>query len=919
MKKWMVIGLGLVVIVLSSFSWSGMFGKKIDYNVDVKPILNKSCIGCHGGVKKAGDISFLFEHEMLEPGKSGKAPVVRGDAHASEMIRRILSEDPDERMPKDAEPLPQEEVEILTRWINEGASWEKHWSYKKVESPSIPALRSLSNLFGLLNRKEVNWVKNEIDYFVLDKLKEKKLSFSPEADKATLIRRVSIDLTGLPPTEKEVADFVEDQDPKAYEKVVDRLLKSPAYGERWTSMWMDLARYADTKGYEKDGGRNIWRYRDYVLKSFNADKPFDQFTTEQLAGDLMSSKNEFPTEEKLIATGFHRNTMNNDEGGTSDEEFRVAAQIDRIGTTWEVWQGTTFACIQCHSHPYDPISHEEYFKYMAFFNNTRDEDVPSESPTLRLYKNEDSTAVQQILSWVRTHKPAQSSEFNQFLKVMEPKIQSHDFKLQGSSTFIDGKYLGLKHKTSAVLPNMTLTGKNRLVLSVGTGAENAVLTIMKDSISKTLLAKIPVPNTVGKGDTVMVVPMTALTGKHNLYFTLESAKTPDKWVQIRWVALQNAIPGKGAEGYDSIVNTYAKLLTTRVEETPVLWEGEGDLKRNTHVFVRGNWLVKGNEVQPDIPELFGGMPAGYSKDRLGLTKWMVHRDNPLTARVIVNRFWEQLFGRGIVETLEDFGSQGAEPSHPELLDWLAVAFMETDQWSVKKMLKRVVMSATYQQTSKSDRARMEKDPANEWLSRGPRVRLSAEQVRDQALAVSGLLSSKMYGPSVMPPQPEGIWLSPYSGESWVLSEGEDKHRRAVYTYWKRTAPYPSMVTFDAPSREFCQSRRIRTNTPLQALVTLNDPVYLEAAEHLALEMKKRGKEPKKQLSEGYRLLTFQSIQDKNLDILLKIYREALTEYQKNPAEIDRILIYGKEKSPELAALTVSANVLLNLDQVVTRE
>ncbi len=379
------------------------------------------------------------------------------------------------------------------------------------------------------------------------------------------------------------------------------------------------------------------------------------------------------------------------------------------------------------------------------------------------------------------------------------------------------------------------------------------------------------------------------------------------------------MPGKDQPDYDQVVADYATALTKSTESMPVIWEGKGDFARKTHVFVRGNWMVKGAEVKPDVPKLLAPMPKEFSKDRLGLAKWIVNRENPLTGRVIVNRFWEQLFGRGLVETVEDFGSQGSEPTHQELLDWLAVKFMEEDHWSVKKLLKTIVMSATYQQNSKSDKVRQEKDPYNIWISRGPRVRLSAEQVRDQALACSGLISDKMYGPSVMPPQPDKIWQSPYSGESWIVSEGPDRYRRGVYTYWKRTAPYPSMTTFDAPSREFCQSRRILTNTPLQALVTLNDPVYLEAAEKLAGTMKKRGKTPEQQLSEGYRMLTFQPIEAKSLNVLLKIYQEALTNYKKTPSDVDSILVYGKEKSPELAALTISANVMLNLDNVVTKE
>lgn len=914
-KLWACVG--LVVVGMMSFTWSGLFGRKVDYSDDVKPILNKHCIGCHGGVKKAGDVSFLFEHEMLEPGKSGKIPVVKGDAHASEMIRRILTDDPDEKMPRNGTPLTDNEVDILTKWIDQGADWETHWSYKRIEKPEVPAVRTFRNLFGLLDKDARNWPKNEIDNFTLQKMREKELSPSPEADKATLLRRASLDLTGLPPTEKEVADFLSDNSPNAFEKVVDRLLKSSAFGERWASMWLDLARYADTKGYEKDSGRRIWRYRDYVVRSFNADKPFDTFTIEQLAGDLLPQKNGMPSDENLIATGFHRNTMNNDEGGTSDEEFRVAAQIDRVNTTWEVWQGTTFACIQCHSHPYDPISHDEYYKYMAFFNNTRDEDVPNDSPTLRFYRGDDSVKVQRLIDWVVKREPAQAQSFTQFLRVVEPKINSHDFQIIGGATLLDGKYLGLKHRTAGRLQVANLTGKDRMIIALGASIDKSVLTIRTDTTSKEVIARINVPNTQGR-DTVMVIPIAA-SGRQDLFFTLESPKTPDDWVRVKWLSFQKGIPGQNEPEYPGMVAEFSRILNKGVEDIPVLWEGRGDFGRKTHVFVRGNWMVKGAEVSPDVPKLLSAMPKGSSKDRLGLSKWMVSRENALTGRVIVNRFWEQLFGKGIVETVEDFGSQGSEPSHQELLDWLAVEFMETDHWSVKKLLKRIVMSATYRQSSKTDTDKLEKDPYNVWLSRGPRVRLSAEQVRDQALASTGLLSRKMYGPGVMPAQPDKIWQSPYSGEKWVLSEGEDRYRRGVYTYWKRTSPYPSMVTFDAPSREFCQSRRILTNTPLQALVILNDPVYLEAAEKLAGRMQKRGRTPEQQLAEGYRMLTFKNIEKKNLNVLVNVYRQALTTYRKAPAQTDSILPYGKEKSPELAALTVSANVMLNLDNVITKE
>ncbi|WP_461149007.1 DUF1553 domain-containing protein [Spirosoma pulveris] len=917
MTKGFGISAGIAAIVITYLTWSPpRLGQRVDYNADVKPILNKHCLSCHGGVKKAGNVSFLFEHELVQPGKSGKIPVVRGDADASELIRRILSDDPEERMPKKGTPLNEDEVSVLKQWINEGAHWETHWAYKRIEEPDVPSLRTLRNGFGLLNPTAINWVKNEIDPFVVEKLAEKGLSFSPEASRATLIRRVSLDLTGLPPTESEVRNFERDTSDHAYETVVDRLLQSPAYGERWTAMWMDLARYADTKGYESDGGRTMWPYRDYVIKSFNQDKPFDRFTIEQLAGDLLTNnKGGFPAEENLIATGFHRNTMTNNEGGTNDEEFRVAAQIDRVNTTWEVWQGTTFACVQCHSHPYDPIPHEDYYRYMAYFNNSRDEDLWDEWPKLRFYKGEDSARVEGIKHWISRYDPGQLVEKTQFMRVLEPKINAHSFVKGDASTALLISYYGVKDKGNARIPQVNLSGTGSVILNATTKAKNAVLTLHLDGLNGPVLTTLNVP----ARDTVLIAPMAPVRGQHDVYLSLQSPASPEEWVRINWISFQKPLPGAGQPNYAKVVADYAKTLTRPAESMPVIWEGKGDFARKTHVFVRGNWMVKGAEVRPGVPKLLAPIPDGYPKNRLGLAKWIVSRDNALTARVIVNRFWEQLFGRGIVETLEDFGSQGSDPSHLALLDWLAVQFMEKDHWQVKKLLRRMVLSATYRQRSETTKEKTEKDPYNRWLSRGPRVRLSAEQVRDQALACSGLLSPKQYGPSVMPPQPDKIWQSPYNGESWVTSTGEDRYRRAIYTYWKRTAPYPSMTTFDAPSREFCQSRRIATNTPLQALVTLNDPVYLEAAEKLASTMQRRGKTPAQQLREGYRMLTFQPIEDRKLTVLLATYADALSTFKASPAEVNDMLPYASKKTPELAALTVSANVLLNLDKVVTKE
>lgn len=932
MKTQWIAGSVVVVavgLVLSSFL--GVFENRVDYNTQIKPLLNKNCITCHGGVKKASGFSLLFKHEALAPAKSGKPAIIPGDADGSEMIRRLILTDPDERMPLDHAPLKPDEIETLRKWIDQGAEWGDHWAYQPVEKPDLPKVGTFWSRLGLASSDETDWVRNDIDPFILDKLRQDnpasdRLKPSPEADRITLIRRVSLDLTGLPPTEGEVRAFVDDKAPNAYSNVVDRLLRSPAYGERWTSWWLDLARYADTKGYERDPGRKIWRYRDWLINAFNKDKPFDQFTVEQLAGDLLSAA----TDDQLVATAFHRNTMTNDEGGTQDEEFRVAALLDRVGTTWDVWQGTTFACVQCHSHPYDPFAHDEFYKYAAFFNNTRDEDVTSDTPTLRFYKPADSLKIVKLKQYIATEaanpKQAQAevSRVTQLVRTVEPKINSHDFDQLVNASLLDAKYFGFQDKGLARIKNVTLTnrravGPPRLLIAWGTKAPDALVTVRQDRADGPVLATVPVPKTGSQwNDTIQMIPLPRVQGRHNLYLSLSSPKMPKEWVMIKWVSFQPMLPGQPADAVGPQDKLLVDLLNADAESVPIMLDGSGDLARETHVFDRGNWLVKSKKVTPDVPKVFPAMDPKLPKNRLGLARWMVDRKNPLTARVAVNRFWEQLFGAGIVETVEDMGTQGIPPTHRELLDYLAVEFMETDHWSVKKLLKRMVMSATYRQQSNASPEMLAKDPFNKMLARGPRIRLSAEQVRDQALAVSGLLSRKMFGPSVMPTQPDGIWQSPYDGDTWKQSTGDDLHRRALYTYWKRTAPYPSMVTFDSPSREFCQSRRIRTNTPLQALVTLNDPVYIEAAQTLAQYMEQHGHSPESQIQAGFRRVMLRELPPKKLAVLTRLYRTTEQHYRQQPDEAKKLLARASA-TPQQAALTVTANTMLNLDEVITKE
>ena len=908
------IFLGLVVAFVlvgaSYLVWNQVSAQQsgnIDFNADIRPILNKKCITCHGGVKRSGGFSLLFRTEALSPNESGHRAIVPGDPTASEMLRRINHFDPEERMPPESPPLPQEEIDLLTEWIEQGAQWEDHWAYVKPEPLDLPEVES-------------EWGTNGIDRFVLSQLEENGLSPSLPADKATLLRRVTLDLTGLPPTLEETQAFLQDDSPQAYEKVVDRLLASPRYGERWAAMWMDLARYADSKGYEKDAHRTIWQYRDWLIRAFNSDKPFDEFTIEQLAGDLLPN----PTDDQLIATAFHRNTMNNDEGGTDDEEFRVAAVIDRVNTTWDVWQATTMACVQCHSHPYDPIRHEEYYKFFAFLNNTADVDVPSESPNLKTFTEEDQAALEDVKNWVIKHtssnddKLAKAAKFTQLLKITEPKIHPASYDSVTEGTLADNKYLMVDPGGFCRIPDVSFSGGEHMFVSYSADHSSGRVEIRKDAVDGELLGTWHVKKNDGKWNfKTTSVPIKAVTGKHDIFLVFKDKKSGPVCM-IEWVLMHEPLPGQQQKGYEAVNRELFTLLNPREETiaTPVMNELSEGHRRETHIFERGNWLVPGDPVEPGVPHAWNALPAGANPDRLGMARWLVSEDNPLTARVAVNRFWSKLFGIGIVETVEDFGTQGFKPSHPELLDWLAQQFMYKHDWSMKKLLKQLVMSDTYRQRSQVTPELLEKDPDNRLLARGPRVRLTAEQLRDQALAVGGLLSDKMYGPSVMPPQPEGVWQVVYSGMSWETSEGEDSHRRSLYTYWRRTSPYPSMISFDAPSREFCVTRRIDTNTPLQALVMLNDTVYLEAARGLAQRiLKSEASTPEEQIKTGYQLALLQDIAPEKLDALHALYEEATQYYQEHPEEVPKLV---GEEDTELAALTVVASAMMNLDEFVTK-
>ncbi len=905
----------LLLIAASSFLYITK-RPPVDFTTQVKPIINKNCITCHGGVKQKAGFSLLFREEaLLGKTESGKRAIVPGDAANSEMIRRLTLKDPEERMPYKHDHLSKEDIDILTRWIDEGARWGEHWAYTPVKETPVP---QPSSFFGLF-KTQSKWASNPIDNFIEAKWKGTSLSASPQANKQILLRRVSLDIIGMPAPEKIAQQYLDDNSEKAYPNLVDSLLASPHFGEKWAALWMDLARYADTKGYERDDTRNIWHYRDWLINAFNTDMPYDSFLTRQIAGDLLPNS----TDEDLIATAFQRNTMTNDEGGTDNEEFRTAAVMDRVNTTWQATMGTTFACVQCHSHPYDPFKHEDYYKFLAFYNDSRDEDTEADYPLLRHFNDSLKNELTNLTNWLQKNStPEKAKEAFIFLKTWQPAYNSLTCDSFTNSELSDTKWLALRNNALCRLKNVDLTNRTQLIFRYNGYAEGGTWQIHIDEPNGPVIATVLLKKSKN-GWAINQTTLVAQTGMHHLYFTYTNPllkKPGDTGALFDWFYFTNDIAEAGKPGYDSVEKKYWQLINVNVPTTPVMMDNPKNMHRTSYVFERGNWLVKGATVQPGIPLSLGALPANAPANRLGMAQWLTSTKNPLTARTMVNRVWEQLFGTGLVETLEDMGSQGTAPTHQELLDWLSYEFMHGDKWSVKKLLKTIVLSATYQQDSKISADQLQKDPYNKLYARYARVRLSAEQIRDQALCISGVISNKMYGPSVFPYQPKGIWLSPWNGAEWVQSKNEDQYRRALYTYWKRSAAYPSMLTFDGVSREVCTVRRIRTNTPLQALTSLNDSAYIDLARHFAYRMQKlAGTDVQQQIKTGYQLATQHAINDKNLLVLMNLYKTAYSQFKSNANNTcEMVGGINEHTNAETAALIVVANAILNLDEVVTK-
>ncbi|MES2924697.1 MAG: PSD1 and planctomycete cytochrome C domain-containing protein [Verrucomicrobiota bacterium] len=924
--------------------------ERVEFNRDIRPILTKHCTACHGGVKEAGEVSFIYREKALAPGESGKRPIVPGEPAESEMMIRLRSTDPDEVMPKPKHgpPLPASEIALIERWIVQGAEWQEHWAFVPPKETPVASV------------SDEKWATSPLDRFILQRLDREKLRPASEAPPAEWLRRVSFDLTGLPPAPEDLAAYQDSlaRDPAAARAaVVDRLLASPHFGERWAAVWLDLARYSDTYGFEKDPNRDIWPFRDWVIRAFNADMPYDEFSIEQLAGDLLPNA----TADQRLATAFHRNTQSNTEGGTDDEEFRMAAVIDRVSTTWTTWQATTFGCVQCHSHPYDPIEHDEFYKFVGFFNSTEDFDQDDDFPRLkvasdpaksaeasafetneRILREQLNTAGRGLAdseSWKPFTPDTLAPSHGKLAISSDGTIRSEGTLPVGNLHKVSGPAIGFTALRLKILPesddpkkwpergSLVTKFEVKLIDSAGISAPVTMKEVFADHLGDTVDPS-PVGNVgafpkLENGRWFVFVPEKAVEpppgSRMEISMTQSGQTAGNQATPVRRFALDSSNRSEWTRlvndpqrlsAWQSRTEMAGKYKAIKGVMVPVMAERAA---RETRVFARGNRLMKENVVLPGVPELLASSTSRDGMTRLEMARWISSEENPLTARVMVNRLWGEMFGTGIVQTAEDFGTSGTPPSHPGLLDHLALRFENDYKWSIKSMLREIALSSTYRQTHIASRALVEADPNNRLLARGPRNRLSAEMVRDQALAAAGLLSPKMHGPPVFPPQPAGVWRSVYSGGQWIESKGEDRYRRGIYTYSKRTSGFPGFLTFDAPSRDLCSARRIVSNTPLQALVTLNDPAHIEAAQGLAKRMASHSAHLSGQLVFGVLLATQQIASPEMIAELAALHAGCVSDYQAAPAESAALA-----ENPGAAALVLVANTILNLDSALTR-
>ncbi|RYG34373.1 DUF1553 domain-containing protein, partial [bacterium] len=933
--------------------------------------------------------------------------VVPGDPAASELVRRLKGLGDKPAMPMGFPPLSKADIAKVERWIAEGATLDnavapKHWAYVAPVRPAVPDLKS-------------TWVRNPVDAFVLQRLKKEGLSPSPTASRETLLRRVTLDLTGLPPTPVEIDAFLADKRPDAYERAVDRLLASPQYGVKQARGWLDLARYADTNGYEKDVRRTAWLYRDWVVNAFNANMPYDRFTIEQLAGDLLPNA----TLDDKVATGFNRNSMFNEEGGVDQEEAHFNVILDRVDTTATVWLGSTLACARCHDHKYDPFSQKDYYKMAAFYSNTTvyprgpkevgeekwfEAEVPIRTSEFVLKESALKAKIAAANTELSRPTPERIAAFGRWeesariLPVWAPARPSTatakgDGGVGGNpqmETLADGSVRAggpnpdratyvLELPASAelttglqleVIPDEALPNRGpgrapngNFVLSQmiveADGKPVGLASSMADFVQNThnieeLLTKHAekgwaVHPSLGKPHRMTVALATPVEAGRPIRVTLACVSDPPLHTLGRFRISRTSAPAPFAGYVPDEVRSYwkkpvtsgpnpawdyfvsidpaareprlklkaleAELQSLQAQVPTALIMEEKPAKGPLTAFVRhrGEFLTKAEEVTADTPTILPKLNKARA-NRLDLANWIVSPSNPLTARVQVNRMWEGIFGTGLVETTEDLGTRGNKPTHPQLLDWLATEFMAKG-WDMKAMTKLIVTSNTYRQSSNATPKLLEKDPTNLLLARGPRFRLEAETIRDSLLASSGLLSRKTGGPSVFPYQPEGAWNNPYNGELWMRSEGDDRYRRSLYTFWKRTSPYPAYMAFDATSREICTVRRIRTNTPLQALTLLNDQEMMEAASALGQRMRSTKGDVSAQISAGFRLCTGRAAKPSERERLTALLTKLRQRYEAKPEDVKKL----GTGSPEDAAWTMVGNVLLNLDETITKE
>jgi hypothetical protein len=1040
--------------------WAGQ--EKINFNRDVRPILSSKCFQCHGPSAKSRKAKLRLDiEESALSDRDGVRAIVPLDISKSELWHRIVAKDEDEVMPppESKKSMSPEEISILKQWIEEGAKWEKHWSFTKLDKPTPP---EVSN---------PGWCRNPIDRFVLKNLDQRKLKPSPEADRRTLIRRLYLDLTGLPPSPAEINGFLKDQAPDAYEHLVDRLLASNEYAERMTLVWMDAARYGDTSVFHDDGPRTMWPWRDWALNAYKNNMPFDQFTIEQLAGDLLPES----TVEQKIASGFNRNHATTDEGGVIAEEFRVEYVVDRVKTTANVWMGLTMECSQCHGHKYDPISQEEYYQFYAFYNNNADpgmqtrrgnqapvinvESTDQKKKKAELEKKNKEVAKKQQARRAEAQKAFDDWSEEQFLTAGEKKspiapsgLISHlpldtfeknltpdiarntsDCRLHGKAKpigqakfggglkiegngfvevkgFKDSEWnkpfsYGCWVKTSngnqngAVFAKMDegnafrgfdlwlqggkpgahiinkwqdnavkVVGKKKLAAkkwqhlfitydgsgrAAGTrvflNGEKLDQTVEADGLTATIATDKPLrlgrrfntshTNGVEIDDVrfydreLTSVEVKSLFGSDTITPLLAIAATERTPAQTKTLfehylnSLDKPYQKLGKET-DKINGELASLSKSKITSM-IMADNPDNKMRKTYLLMRGQYSSpdKSKEFLPNTPAFLPPMKKDFPKTRLGMAKWLVDPEHPLTARVAANRHWQTIFGRGLTNSPDDFGSQGNWPTHPDLINWLAADFRDNG-WNVKRAIKQIVTSGTYRQSSVTRPEHIEKDPINLYHARAPRFRMMGEFVRDNALAISGLLKREFGGPGVKPYQPPGLWVevSLSGGRKFIRDKGEKLYRRSMYTYWKRSAPQPALMAFDTPTREKCVLQRQRTNTPMQALVTLNDDQFVEAARHFARRiLKSDGKTFADKLNFAFEWATGRPADQLRIDVLKKFYDEQSKVFQDDPKRADELLSVGESpRDAKLdpyahAAWTLLASMILNLDETLNRE